>query len=317
MQHSNKKINMLLLGAGKRVEAARLFKIAAEMENFDLQLFSYESDQLRPISSEAFIIPHANFNSENIQFDIKRLIEMFKIDICLGFHDGVLGVIPEISKMVFAPSMSQKLVDTFRSKALSKEFLRLHGLPTPENTNQIPAIAKPLYGSASKGILIFKDQRLLDQFFADELSSNYVVEDLISGPEFTIDCYKALNSNSFSAVARERIEISGGEVVRTKIVKNDSLLEIATTFSKINGVAGPFNIQVIQDSKTLNYSIMEVNPRFAGGVTTSLNAGMPWFQNLFRDFLGIKLLENNVRFDTTITRALVDFVHFPEISNEN
>jgi biotin carboxylase len=57
-------------------------------------------------------------------------------------------------------------------------------------------------------------------------------------------------------------------------------------------------MQFIYDDRDDTYGIMEINPRFGGGMFTSWGAGVPWFHILLRDYLELPqkpvVHENNI-----------------------
>jgi carbamoyl-phosphate synthase large subunit len=291
-------IRVLFLGGGKRFSVAQRLIESGEQLDIKIDIFSYEIGFQHPISDIATIVPGKLFSDPDVKSHIEFILKEYAIDIVLPFHDKSISIVSSLSHLIFTPTCSGELVKIFDSKRESAVFFRRNNIPVPSYSEKVPVIAKPDFGSGSQGLLRFTEQKLLDDFLESDESKNFEIQELVSGPEYSVDGYIALNSEFNHFAVRERLEVLGGEVSKSKTVEIPEIEAYCRQLSKIAGVKGAITIQFIYDDKTKRYGIMEVNARYGGGILTSYGAGVPWFKILLRDFLNLKqekvVQKNNV-----------------------
>lgn len=99
--------------------------------------------------------------------------------------------------------------------------------------------------------------------------SDWMVMEFMPGSEFSVDCL-AWNGQLVSAVAREKHSPSNhGQV----IVQDPLIEQYCEQLSKIFGMQGVFNAQFKVDV-TGALRVLEINPRFSGGMGMSLLSGV-------------------------------------------
>jgi len=305
-------LKILMLGASKRLSLARLLKRSANVLGFHADLFSYETSKLGAISSEATTIIGRDFRDPRVLNEVQDVILDKRIDLCLAFNDKALPLMPAIGEITFAPACSEDLIRIFGSKSQTKVFMDKLGVPTIENTHEVPCIVKPDNGSASSGVRRFLVQSELDEFLALNEGRSFITQKYLSGPEFSLDCYRAVNSEITLALPRERVIVSGGEVTVSNVVQSDELVSLTSKILSLDGVYGPLNIQFMWDADRSVHALMEVNARFGGGASMTEIAGIPWTEILLRDLLRFpQAKEFNVR-DGYIARAFEDVLISPD-----
>lgn len=285
---TKKTINILFVGGAKRYSVAEKLISAGQEMQIDIKIFSYEMGEGLPISDIATVIPGLRFDDPFVLDDLRQKINEYEIQIALPFHDLAVPILSRLNGEVFVPTCNENLCSIFSSKIQSVEFFKRNCIPLPPSSGAVPAIAKPDFGSASKGLLKFADQIELDIFLKSEASKNYCIQDLVSGPEFSVDGYIAVNGDFRHFAVRERLEVLGGEAVRSRTISIPEIEACCNKISHINGVKGAITLQFIYDQRTQMYGIMEINPRFGGGMLTSWGAGVPWFHILLNDYLGLQ-----------------------------
>jgi carbamoyl-phosphate synthase large subunit len=281
-------IRILFIGGAKRFSLAQRLIESGEQLNIKVEIFSYEIGFHHPISDIATLVPGKFFSDPDARSHIESILKKYDIDIALPFIDKSISILASLSHIVFVPTCSFNLVKIFDSKKESAMFFRKNKIPVHSYSEKVPVIAKPDFGSSSQGLLRFKDQKLLDIFLSSDESKNYEIQELVTGPEYSVDGYIALNSEFRHFAVRERLEVLGGEVTKSKTVEISDIEEYCIQLSKITGIKGAITIQFIYDGRTDRYGIMEINARYGGGMLTSYGAGVPWFKILLRDFLKLK-----------------------------
>ena len=282
------EIRILMLGAGKRASMAEQFKISARNLGYSCIIYSYESVYEVPIAEFAEVIVGKKFSNEDAPADIRKIIAEKKIDIVIPFHDAAVAIASQLVDVVFAPVSGLDAAVLFSNKKLTGEFLRSSSIPTPKLATNAPAIAKPIYGSSSQGLIRILSDEELSSFLESEEAPEYEIQELCSGPELSVDGYVAMNGSFMQFAPRIRLETLNGEATKSQTIQNKEVELICHELCLKAGLKGAITIQFIWDEIKQGYLVMEVNLRFGGGILTSILAGIPWPEILLKDFLGLK-----------------------------
>lgn len=307
------KINILFVGGSKRVSAAEGFIKAGLSLNLEIKLFSYEIGKGLPIQSIATVIQGLNFNNPEVIYDLRRVVEEFNINIVIPYHDSAVNLLSRIKNELFIPVSDSGLCEIFNSKIKTNNFFLNKRLPVAGFNGLVPAIAKPDKGSSSKGLLFFFDQKELNQFLKTEECKNYELQRFIKGQEYSVDGYISINSkNSYFAV-RKRLEVLGGEAIKSITVDHPKILDICNLLKNENGLQGALTIQFIEDENSKEIFLMEVNPRFGGAMLTTWGAGVPWFEMVLTDFLKLPFPKFSYKLNILMVRSFRE--HFFQVEN--
>jgi len=302
------RINVLFLGGAKRTTLAELLQNSCRTYDLELNIFSYEISTNVPITEYATVIVGLPFSNPNVLGHLQKIILENNIDICLGFNDNSLHLLPDLNRICFCPSVSSELLSIFENKQQSALLFQSLGLNSIPEVTGPPCVIKPKIGSASRNVYSLKSDREFNDLINNLEVENYLVQVKLSGPEYSIDCYKFCNYNVFYYCARERIKTLGGEVIDSKIIWLKELDLIAEKILSIPEISGPLNIQVMWDNKLMKFFILEVNARFGGGVTISSLAGVPWMNFLLEDYLKIKISEFKINKNLHVVRSFRDHI---------
>lgn len=273
-------INILFLGGAKRVSLAEHFIKAGEELGQKINIFSYELSEKCPIASIGTVIIGKKWRDEDLYEHLLTTIRDYDINIVLPSVDPAIGVASRLKEMVdkgvFIPISDTNVCDIMFDKRSSEKWFIENGIPIPksysiQDTLSYPVFIKPRNGSASKGLEIIHSE---DEWEKVENKDNYVIQNYIQNKiEFTVDCYISQDGKVISVVPRERIAVAGGEVISSQTL-SDKQLDKVTRYVLSKGIfRGPVNIQYIKDKDSGEVYVMEINPRFGGGVITSIEAG--------------------------------------------
>lgn len=273
--------NILFLGGGRRVELAKRF--------FDrgYKLFSYELNKKQPIGRYARIKEGLTWDNPDVEKDIISFCNLMQIDLIIPLQDAVIPIAAFISPTscsanVLAPSRDTATI--CYDKLLFANFMQMY------HPNYYPSIVdshheviiKPRYGNSSKGIEIFDDVESIT--YPTLTSSNNVGQKFIKGKEYSVDAYFSFRSGYVDSVPRERIRVAGGEVITSKTVENARLQELTSMIGTSLGIYGPANFQYIIEKDTFRIYLLEINCRFGGGSTLSMEAGLNIVDLIENDF---------------------------------
>jgi Carbamoylphosphate synthase large subunit (split gene in MJ) len=147
-------------------------------------------------------------------------------------------------------------------------------LPPFGRVDDLPprVFVKPRQGSASQNIYEVAREELESVL---RLVPNPIVQEVLSGPEITIDALLDFQGQPIHYVPRRRIRTLAGESVQGVTLDHNPAIEdwIEHVLEQCSalGAAGPLNLQAFltPDGPTLS----EINPRFGGGFPLGLAAG--------------------------------------------
>ena len=289
-----KAVNILISSAGRRVELLKCFQSAREKINqngkivaVDLSdsapacFFADKSYRICPIKDEAFI---------------PELIEICKaeqIDAIIPTIDTELLKLSEGKELIEKESGAKVIVSDrnvikiCRDKFQTADFLIKNGFDTAtyltkealESENIVyPLFIKPLNGSSSVNAFKVHNRRELDFFM--EYVPDPIVQPFLEGKEYTVDILCDFSGTPITIVPRRRLAVRSGEISKGKVEKNKEIIHLMKELIACLKPIGPITVQLIAAEN--RYNIIEINPRFGGGVPMSIASGADSAENLYR-----------------------------------
>lgn len=291
----NNKVNILFLGGAKRVSLAEKFIGLGKATNTEITIFSYELNDDVPIAFVGQIIIGLKWNDEKLFDHLKEIIKKYEINIVIPFLDTATLIAAKlkalVSKDVFIPTSEIELCELFFNKIKTNEWCIKNNIPVPNDTTSFPLIAKPITGSASKGLVIIQHKQQLDKLENKEL---FLIQKFVEGKEFSVDVYVSpISKEIISIVLRERLETQGGESIKSITLKDNDLISFCEDIINKSKLTGPLTLQVLKETESGKLYFMEINPRFGGAVLNSIEAGANSPLYLINDYLGIKNKRND------------------------
>lgn len=289
-------LNILFLGGAKRVSLAEHFIKAAQQKNLQPTIFSYELNQDVPISFVGKIIIGKKWNDSGLISHLQETIASENINIVLPFVDPAIAICAElknvVNKNIFIPVSEKEVCNIFFNKRTAEQWCQNNNIASPNNISNFPLIAKPVFGSASKGIEKIESVEQLERY---KNNQDYIIQKFVDAEEYTIDCYISPQARKIiSVVPRIRLETQGGESIKTVTRKDTEIMLFCENIISKSGVVGPITIQLLKEKATGKLYFMELNPRFGGAVVASIGAGANSAEYLINDYLGVQ----NQKFDS-------------------
>ncbi|MBD5304245.1 MAG: ATP-grasp domain-containing protein [Bacteroides sp.] len=274
------KLTILMLGGSRRVSMAKLLKESGKRLGYDVEIVAYELETRVPIALEGEVLHGMKFSDPHVVDDIARIVKEKDVRIILPFINSAIEIASlckERFKDVFVPVADFATTSRMFDKSEAARLFKEAGFPIPRTytviDNEMPAIVKPRKGGSSRGIKIFHDVE--DLMLLQDLDKYVIQEYIEHNREYSVDCYISASGEILATVPRERLEIMGGEVTRTKTCRNPHLIEMSRKVIEHFKLTGPVTIQFLHDLDRDRYLLMEVNPRLGGGVICSIYAGAP------------------------------------------
>jgi carbamoyl-phosphate synthase large subunit len=291
-----KPFNVLLTAGSRRVTLVQGFRTALRSLGLPGSVIVTDVNPLSPavhVADRAYRVP---MSSEPEYVDeILAICEAERIRLVVPTIDDELGVFAAASDAFATAGItlacSPERANTIcNDKFTTCEHLRQAGVPAavtylgsavPEDV-ALPLFIKPRSGRGAVGAYPIKSRRELDFFLG--YVAEPVVQEMLEGPEFTIDVLCDFQGRPQSIVPRERVVIRSGVTDRGRTVKDDRLFDLARAACEAITFHGPINIQcrMRQGSPV----IFEINPRFSGGIALTIQAGADFPDMLVRLALG-------------------------------
>lgn len=291
----NKKIKILVVPAGSRI-AVGIIKFLSQEKN--IEVLSADVDKLAPglyFSKKGYLI--APFSEEKKFWgDLKNIILKEKIEI----------VIPALDPLLIKFAKSQKFFDNLGVRTLMSSpqtiFLTRDkwetyralqaAVPLPKSFISkekidigFPLFIKPRDGSGS--INAFKVNSEEELNFYWQRIKNPIVQEYLEGREYTVDCLADMDGRLILCIPRIRLDTKAGVSIKGKVVKSKEIVAMAEKITKKIKFRGPFFFQVKEKGGILK--IVELNPRFGGGMPLSATAGPNIYLLALKLFLGEKI----------------------------
>ena len=185
-------------------------------------------------------------------------------------------------------------------------------LPTELNGDvALPLFIKPRMGRGAVGAFALHSQRDLDFFLG--YVSDPVVQEMLEGPEFTIDVLCDFEGRPLAIVPRERVVIRAGVIDRGRTVKDQRLIALAERTCEAIRFRGAVNIQCRM--RRGEPVIFEINPRFSGGIGLTIQAGADFPAMLIRLALGRRVEPEIGRFRDQLWMTSFESSFFLESPN--
>lgn len=304
--------NILILSAGRRVELIKCFKKAAERLKIKTKIVAADLMNNAPalyFADKKYQIPR--IGDKNYIDSIINICNNENIDLIVPTIDTELLILAEEKEIIENKTNAKvlvsdkKVIQICRNKINTQHFFEENGFCVPkqiakedieQNNVKYPVFIKPLNGSSSINAFKVNNKKELDFFY--NYIEDPIVQEFMSGEEYTVDCFLDFDSNIITIVPRKRIATRSGEIIKGKIVKDKTIIEDVKRLLKILNPIGQITIQCMKTNEGIKY--IEINPRFGGGAPMSIKSGANSCENLYR-LLNHEKLNYNEEYKDNLT----------------
>lgn len=145
-----------------------------------------------------------------------------------------------------------------------------------------PFFEKPRKGRGSVGArLVSIESEIINK-------PNMIYQEYLPGTEWTVDVLTNLNGDIINITPRKRILIKSGISTQGRIELNESLILKTEKLIKFLNIRGPACVQYKESMDNI-LKIVEVNPRFGGGVIFTTLAGVNHAELILDDVFSEKI----------------------------
>ncbi len=276
-------IRILFTGVGRRIELLQAFRNAALVLNKDLKIYGAD------MAGTAPALAYCDYTRRVVAMKDPRYIDNL-LEICT--QDKIDLIIPTIDTDLLVLSEDKKKFEAIGTRVMISEPDKIRICRDKNNTSQFfvdcglhapmpvndwkeycsgyPAFIKPKDGSSS--INAFKVENAEElEVYAGQIE-DYIVQPFVSGHEYTIDIFCDWDGEPITIVPRERLQVRAGEVLKTRIELDQTMIQESIALCSAFKPCGPMTVQLIRDESGIDWFI-EINPRFGGGAPLSMKAG--------------------------------------------
>ncbi len=206
------------------------------------------------------------------EHDVGAVVPLTDLDIEVLAHARADGVLPAL---VPDAEIARRTFDKYETHLLLTSL----GLPSPptvlpgEPVGRYPVMVKPRWGSGARSIHPARTPAEAE-FFCGYVAEPVMVQQLMDGPEFSIDCLSDAAGRCLNAIPRSMLESRGGESIKGTVLDDPELVDLGRRVVEALGVRGPCTVQAFRDRET-GLGITDVNTRFGGAFPAPVYAALP------------------------------------------
>ncbi len=282
--YKKNQMNILITGAGgpaaicayKSLSAAGYNVFMGDMDPMSAGLYLVEE-------GNQFILP-AGKSEQFVPF-LLHLCKKHQIDLLIPTVDVELLPVSNNREafeaigckvMVSPVEALQTTQDKYLLMEACKSHVKLGEYALFENFIKIPYwsnkkwVVKPRSGSGSRDIYVVNNVQELEDLSHLE-GKNFMVQEFLEGKEYSIDMMIDKDGKICTAVARERMRTDSGVAVTSKVTRNAAIIKYAIAVAESLDLRFAINVQVIDTVE--GPLLLEINPRFSGGLSLIIAAG--------------------------------------------
>jgi carbamoyl-phosphate synthase large subunit len=303
-------MNLLIPSIGRKYQLANFFAEALDKRGAKLI-----AADVHPLASglygadEAALIPPVN--DPEFWPLVDELIEELEISAILPVRDAELALWAKrheegslAAKVLTSPAATLttcfdkwELIDVARSAGVEspKTVLAVPDELSDESFS-LPVVLKPRRGAGARGVRVVESVVLLEAELVDraDRGEESLVQECVHGEEYTVDAYVDRKGKLAAAVVRRRVSVRAGQSDVGETIKDPELVALTLALTENLPFRGAINLQFIRGFEGNGGStplLIDVNPRFSGGIAITRAAGVDLAEYTVREMFGEKLPE--------------------------
>ncbi|UCE61580.1 MAG: ATP-grasp domain-containing protein [Phycisphaerales bacterium] len=319
-QRGKPELRALFTCVGRRVELINAFRRAGDSHCIKLDIHGADASQLSPAIyhvDKPHIVP--SVTSGRYVDALVRVVRREGIDLLIPLLDPELPLLAsEVGRFTelgcYVLVSSAVTVKTCRDKVAAHKMLKRARIDTPatwlwadamkRKRHRFPLFLKPRKGSAAMGN--HKVNTLEELAAFGRRVPDAIVQEFVDGAEHTLDVYTGFDGKPRCVVPRKRLEVRSGEVSKGIIVKDPAIIDIGKRVAEALGdCRGVITVQCIVTPRG-RIRVIEINPRFGGGVPLAIHAGADFPKWILADVLGKKTRINPVGYRSGVAMLRYD-----------
>ena len=320
-----KPINILVLSVGRRVELIQAIKRNLRENKSPGKIIGADISVFAPALYECDLtVSLPSIGDEMYLAELEKIIKEYSINAIIPTIDTELSVLAEnkdkleskYNVMVFISN--QSTIRIFQDKKKMYEYLLKYDIKTPKvfmdpidfQSLRFPVFLKPSNGSSSVNASIIESHD--DLVRRIKAIKKPIIQEFISGNEYTVDLYIDKSKRIISESHRQRLKTRSGEILIGRVTFVDKIHEMVVDIVKHFIFFGPVTLQFMENSN--NFYLIEINPRLGGGVPMSIEAGIDISNNIIDE---INKTRMSVKSSRGIEKVYSRFDQMIEVKNHD
>lgn len=274
--------NILITACGAKVALVRAFREAAAQRGGRV-FVSDVSDYAAALYEADERIRLPSWDHPDYAAALSAACREGNIDLLVPTADGELPRLMAVADVLRAAGVTVLLpppsaLSICSDKIAFTAFCREQGFPVPETyagaivPPKFPVFVRPRTGQGGQGALRVDTPALLEAYRQQD--GDLLVQEFIQDPEYSLDLLMDISGgHALQAVARRRVQVSGGEAQVSRVERLDELTSLVMRLGEALGLVGHNVIQAFYCAEK-GARLIEVNPRFGGASNLSIRAGL-------------------------------------------
>jgi carbamoyl-phosphate synthase large subunit len=302
-----KTITILLTGSGTTT-AVSVIKGIKQQHEFSVRLITCDrSDNVsgRYMADRFYKVPSAE--DPSFLSAMLRIVKIERVNLIIPIIDYEFilfaknkSKFEQLGAVVVLSDLPVR--ETCTNKFKTMELFRRLAIPHPKSYTPAdiekmkrppayPLFLKPsIFGRSTLDSYTIRNKK--DLAYYSSLVDRPIIQEYINGTEITVDTLSDLQGKFIAAVPRIRTETKSGLSIKGVVFQDARIISAVKRITEALPIIGPSNIQCFRVGSRLIFS--EINPRFAGAHTLSIQAGLNSVHLLCKLFAGQKVTSNSV-----------------------
>lgn len=274
--------NILVTSSSRKVSLIKAFEEALNKLSLPGKVYVADTNSLSASlykTSNSFVSPRTD--AKDYLSWLTNFCSDKKIKLIIPTRDEELIFFARIkddfmNKGIFINISNQDSVEICNDKQKFYAYCQTKSIPIPKIFKDIgnvsyPCFIKARYGKGSRLTFKVLDRNQLQALLS--IGQDYIIQEYIEWPEYTVDYFADFQCKPISAVPRERILIWAGESFIGKTLKDrfiiDKVMDLCTGLK----LMGHNTVQLFYNREGKEVKFIEINPRFGGGVSLGIAGG--------------------------------------------
>jgi carbamoyl-phosphate synthase large subunit len=302
-----RRVNVLVTAASRRVPLVRAFRnsvekfgrgrvITTDINPMSPALYFGHKHHIVPLTTDKYYIPI-----------IESICDTEDVNLVVPTIDDELPIfgrsLHRFEKVGIEVAVSSEWTSNIcNDKYETYLFCKKNGIKTPVtrlagevkfDELQYPIYIKPRCGRGSVNVFLVRNEAQLRTFL--DYVPDAIVQDELGGTEYTVDVLADFNGRVLSIVPRERVVIRAGVSDKGITRRIAEIMSFAKYVTERLQIVGPANVQCKWNGSEA--SLIEVHPRFSGGIPLTIAAGADFASWLVQLKAGIEIVPQIGKFE--------------------
>ena len=276
-------MNVLITSLGSKLNLVKYFKRALYNEGGG-RVLGIDSDS--NANARFFVdqfICSPNIGDDDFEQWLTELVSEQGIDLIVPSRDGDLRTLSQIKVRLESIQQCQISVSPLETLDLCLNKHRFYNWCAEQQfstakvfekskvkESDLPVFVKPTEGFGSSGAYKISTWRQWEDA-EPEIGGQTVIQNFLNGEEYSVDAFAPSIGACLFVVPRKRIVTMHGESVHGRICLDPELMKVSKQLVERLGIIGQCTVQLFRVGAKIFVS--EVNARFGGGFTLSVEAG--------------------------------------------